>query len=367
MLKAYTNAIVFTGEKFVRDQILITENGRIQGFSKTLPKAAEVIDCAGNYLAPGLLDLQIYGGGGSMFYSSLTKDGLFAIADAIVKTGTPGFFISLATNSMEVFKKAVEVVKDHPHPAVLGINLEGPYINSKKKGAHLEKYIKKPDLAELEDLLKFGDGVIKMMTVAPEMVDESTIQLLQKYQVLVSAGHSDASFEQAMQGFKWGIPAVTHLFNAMSGFHHREPGLPGAVFSAEHIYASIIPDGLHVHKEVIKTSKKILGERLFYITDGVAEVKEGEYIHLKQGDYFRLPDGTLSGSALTMAGAVRFSVQELNFSLEESLRMSSLYPAKVAGIQDQGKIEKGYKANFTCLSPQLDVVFTTVEDQIIKA
>lgn len=366
-MKAFTNAIIFTGETFLRNRVLLVDNKEIAGFvdQNSIPEGREVINCKGCFLSAGLIDLQIYGGGGYLFSSSLTASSLHAIADDLVKKGTTGFMIALATNSFEVFRKAVEIVKENPHPAILGVHLEGPYINPLKKGAHIEKYIKKPDVEELKTFLDFASGTVKMMTLAPEECSKEAIDLLLKNDVIISAGHSNATFEQAEKGFEMGIKAATHLFNAMSSFHHRDPGLPGAVFLNEHVSSSIIPDGIHVSFEVVKIAKQILKERLFFITDAVEEVREGEYIHIRRNDRFELPNGTLSGSALTMPLAVKNGFEKIGLSLEESLRMASLYPAKLAGIDDVGKIERGYKANLVCLGEDLKLQFTVLEGEVI--
>ncbi len=366
-MKAFVNAKIFTGEKFLQNKVLLTESGRIVEITDFIPESAEQIDCKSGTLAPGLIDLQIYGGGGYLFSTALTAESLHAIANDLVKKGTTAFNITLATNSFDVFRKAVQIVKKKPHPALLGIHLEGPYMNPLKKGAHIEKYIKKPDIAELTQFLEESGGVVKMMTLAPEQCNKETVELLMKYGVLVSAGHSNATFSGAKESFSWGIKTATHLFNAMSPLHHRKPGLPGAIFQSDEVCASIVADGIHVDFEVIKIAGKLMGSRLFYITDAVEEVKSGDYIHLKKNDHFELPDGTLSGSALTMPLAVRNGVNKVGLTVKESLKMATIYPAKVAGLTDAGKIQKGYKANLVCLDDDLNLRFTVLEGKAISA
>lgn len=366
-MKAYINARIFTGDDFIQNRVLLAHNGLIKDIVDEIPEAAEKVDCANGILSAGMIDLQIYGGGGYLFSTELTAESLKAIADDLVQKGTTGFYITLATNSFGVFRKAVEIVRDNPHPAVMGVHLEGPYINPVKKGAHLQQYIKKTDATELKDFLNFASGTVKMMTVAPEQCDEESLELLLNAGVLLSAGHSNADFEQANEGFRRGIRTSTHLFNAMSAFHHRDPGLPGAIFRSDEVKASIIPDGIHVHFEVVKIAKQLLGNRLFYITDAVEEVRRGEYIHIRQKDHFSLPDGTLSGSALTMPLAVKNGVEKANIAIEESLRMATVYPAELAGVSGVGRIKKGYKSNLVCLDENLETVFTVLGDQLTRA
>lgn len=366
-MKAFVNADIFDGEAFLYDKVLLTDGRKITQVLDTVPDGAEVIDCSGAILAPGMIDLQIYGGGGYLFSSSLSAASLLAIADDLVKKGTTGFYITLATNSFDVFRRAVDIVKKNPHPAIMGIQLEGPYINPVKKGAHVEKFIKRPDIDELKHFFEEADGVVKMMTLAPEVCTSDTIDFLLRHDVLLSAGHSNATFDEANTGFGYGITAATHLFNAMSPLHHRKPGLPGAIFQSRTVCSSVVADGIHVNFEVIKIAKRLMGERLFYITDAVDEVKDGPYIHVRKGNHFELPDGTLSGSALTMPLAVKNGVDKIGLTAAESIRMASAYPAKVAGLSDAGFIRDGYKANLVCLDRNLNLKFTVLEGNMISA
>ncbi len=357
MITALTNATVFTGLEEIRGKAVLIENGSIKALidPSTLPQQAVVEDCSGHYIAPGLIDLQIYGGGGYLFSDKPSVQALKAMADALVKSGTTGFMLTLATNSMDIFREAIQVVKNNPHPALLGLHLEGPYLNPVKRGAHIEHYIKIPQIEEVQALLKEAEGVVKMITLAPEMVDPAIVRLLIDNGVVVSAGHSNATFEEGVRGFANGIQTATHLFNAMSALHHRDTGLPGAVFQTPHIYASIIADGIHVDYQTLTISKKLLQERLFLITDAVEENLEGAYVHVKQNDRFTLPDGTLSGSNLTQLTAVRNCVQHAGISLAEALRMASLYPAQLIQAGDRGKIEAGAKADLVVFDKNFDV------------
>lgn len=203
------------------------------------------------------------------------------------------------------------------------------------------------------------------MTLAPEMCDPEIIHLLRDNGVVVSAGHSNATFEEALNGYESGITTNTHLFNAMSSIHHRGTGLPGAIYLSQKVYASIIADGIHVDFNTLKISKKMMGDRLFLITDAVEENKEGAYVHAKQKDRFTLPDGTLSGSLLTMLSAVKNCVEKADIPLDEALRMASTYPARVAGLSDRGKIEPGMKANLTIFSKDYQPEITVLNGKII--
>lgn len=348
MLTVLTNGTFFTGKEIIKDKALLLENGTVKAWVDpvSISTEARVINHEGHYIVPGLLDLQIYGGGGHLFSDDPSFAALTAMATGLVRSGTTGFLITLATNSMELFEKGIDVVRDNPHPAVLGLHLEGPYINPVKKGAHIEQYIKRPERKEVEALLKRAQGVVKMITLAPEMCDPEIIRLLLDNGVIVSAGHSNATYQEAAAGYRNGIQTTTHLFNAMSPLHHRDIGLPGAAYQAGKAYASIIPDGIHVDFEALSISKKVMGDRLFLITDAV-EPSTGAYPHVRQKDRFTLPDGTLSGSAITLLQGIHNCVQHAGIPLDEAVRMASTYPARLLGVPERGKITIGQKADLT--------------------
>jgi len=279
-----------------------------------------------------------------------------------VQSGTTSFLLTLATNSVPVYRDAIHTVRYNPHPALLGLHLEGPYINPEKKGAHLEEFIKVPTTEEVGAMCDEAKGILKMMTLAPEVTDAAIIQLLVNSGVIVSAGHSNATYEEGIAGFEAGIETVTHFFNAMSSLHHRATGLPGATAVAN-VYASIIADGIHVDFSTVVLSKKILGKKLFLITDAVEESLEGPYLHVKTEDRFTLSDGTLSGSKLTLLQAVKNCVQYCGIPLDEALRMASTYPANLLGAKNLGRFEPGAKANIVLFDGAFNVLGVYLESK----
>lgn len=367
MQTAFVNGTIFTGKEKITGKALITKEDTITKMvqNEAVEEGIKKIDCNNLIIAPGFIDLQIYGAGGYLFSNAPSPEALHAMAKALVSSGTTGFYPTLATNSMDIFLQAIKVVKENLHPAVLGLHFEGPYLNPIKRGAHIKEYIRKAEKKEVEGLLKEAEGVLKIMTLAPEMVDEAIITLLKDNGVIISAGHSNATFKEAVKGYDRGITTTTHLFNAMSSMHHRDTGIPGAVYLSKNIYASIIADGIHVDYNTLMISKKIVKERLFLITDAVEENKEGAYIHVKKEDRFTLPDGTLSGSKLTLLKAVRNCVEHAEISLDEALRMASTYPAQVMNLSDRGKIEPGLKANLTIFSKDYKPVFTVLNGELL--
>lgn len=357
MVTAFKNATLFTGMEVVTGKVLLTEGEYILGIVSpgAIPDDSVTIDCKGLNLAPGLIDLQIAGGGGCLFSSSPTPESLKKIIPAIIKSGTTAFLISLPTNSFEVYQEAFNTLKNNPDKAVLGLHLEGPYISTSKRGAHIREMIRKPVRKEIEDLLTEANGVVRMMTVAPEVCDAEIIDLLINSGLVVAAGHSNATFIEAINGFDKGVHTVTHLFNAMSPVHHRDPGLPGAAFLSDKVFASIIADGIHVDYNMISITKKIMKERLYLVSDAVEENTEGAYKHIRQNDRFILHDGTLSGAKLSLFEAVRNCVSYAGIPLEEALRMASAYPAKVIGDSERGYLTEGCRADLISFNDGLEL------------
>lgn len=351
VITAIKNGTIFTGDAVIADgQALLVEGERIAGIvnESEIPSDASVWDAEGANIAPGLIDLQIYGAGGYLYAADRSARALDEISKTIVATGTTSYMLTLATNTLDVFREAMSVAANYAHPAFLGLHLEGPYLNAKKRGAHPEELVRRPDLAEIQALLdSTGGDRVKIITIAPENFEEETIRRLLDRGLVLSAGHSDADSAQATQAFDLGVQAATHLFNAMSPLHHRASGLPGAVFLHDKVAASIIADGIHVAYDLVKISKRVMGERLFLITDAVTTSDTGLYSHIDKGDHFALPDGTLSGSALTLLQAVENCVKHVGIPLEEALRMATRYPARVIGADDLGGLQPGMRANIT--------------------
>jgi N-acetylglucosamine-6-phosphate deacetylase len=367
MLTALTNATVFTGKETLTGKTVIIEKSKISALSDAgyEPSDANIVDCSGKFIAPGLIDLQIAGGGGYLFSSSPSPEALKAIGDSIVRTGTTGFLIAIPTNTFDVYSEVIRTVRNNPLPSVLGLHFEGPYISTQRRGAHIPGCIRLPQIRELESLLAEADGVIKMMTVAPEVCTGEIIECLRKNNVVAAAGHSNATFREAVRGFSWGIKTTTHLFNAMSQLHHRDPGLPGAAFVTGNVYASIIADGIHVDYNMVSIAKKIMGERLFLVSDAVEESSDGATMHRRQKDRFTLPDGTLSGSVLSMMTAVKNCVAHAGIPLDEALRMASAYPAGLMNLQGRGMIEPGCRADLAIFNDNFEMCHVFSDGELI--
>lgn len=361
MNTVYKNGIIYTGEEKEKGKAIIVRNNVIEAIvdEQHIPEGSIIKDLQGLNIAPAFIDLQIYGGDGKLFSADLDVESIHATYQYGLRGGCTHFMITIATNTIEVFLRGIDLVRQYWQQGgkgCLGLHLEGPYINPTKKGAHLASCIKKPGLDEVKLLLEKGKDIIKMMTIAPEMCDDEIITLLMEHDIIVSAGHSNATYAEATQKFSLGIPTATHLFNAMSPLQSREPGVVGAVYNSNNIKASIVADGIHVDFAAVSISKKIMGDRLFFITDAVAAASKGDYPHVFRGDRYTLPNGTLSGSALTMMQAVKNVVQHCGITLEEALRMASTYPAQLLSNNiAHGKIKQGYAADFVIFDDSLNV------------
>jgi len=358
---AYVAEKIFTSEEWVTGHAIIVEDGVVKCLipTKELPADIEKKYWSEAFIAPAFIDLQIYGANKKLLAVHPGSDALQDLYQYCKDGGATLCLPTLATNSNNVFISDIDAVKQYRikgGKGILGLHLEGPWINKKKKGAHVEQFIHSPTVKEVEELLDYGEGVIKMITLAPEVCSKEVVEFIQSRNIIISAGHSDATFEQAVESFHSGVTAVTHLYNAMSPFQHREPGLVGACFHHKRIRASIIADGYHVAYEAIGIAKNIMKERLFAITDAVTETTEGPYQHKLDGDRYTC-NGTLSGSALTMHKAFVNLVQHAGIEIEEALRMCSTYPAEVIRINDtNGKIAPGYAAQFVVINKQLKLV-----------
>jgi N-acetylglucosamine-6-phosphate deacetylase len=311
------------------------------------------------FIIPALIDLQLYGADGRLLSEFPEKNTIEKIYQYCLESGTGFFQPTIASQSKEVIYASIDAVKAYQAAGgkgCIGLHIEGPWIHTSKKGAHDVSVIHVPDIEEVESILAYGKGIISMITLAPEVCTSAIIKTIQASGVIVSAGHTNASYETAMQFFDDGIPVATHLFNAMSAFQHRAPGVVGALFNHPTAMSSIVPDGYHVDFAAIRVAKKIMGDRLFCITDAVTSTSTGLYQHTLVGEKYESA-GTLSGSALTQLKSIQNLVEHVGITLDEAIKMCSVYPAKVLQHKNiTGTIEKNKKANLLCLSAELAIL-----------
>lgn len=357
----YTASRIFTGEGWLENHALVVKDQVIEEILpvSALPGGNNQQHFSGAFIAPAFIDLQIYGAHEKLFAVYPEPASLAALVEYCRRGGAALCLPTIATNTKEVVYRCIDAVKAYRAAGgegVPGLHLEGPWINPLKKGAHIASLIHSPAIEDVKEWLEYGKGVIKMITLAPEQCSREVIDLIVSNDIVVSAGHSNATYRQATESFGAGVTTVTHLYNAMSPLQHREPGLAGATLDHTKVMASIIPDGYHVDFAAVRIAKKIMQERLFVITDAVTTTNEGYYKHYLAGDKYEA-DGILSGSALTMQKALYNLVHHAGIALEEALRMCSLYPARVMRWDDRlGKIEAGYDAGLVVLDEELQVV-----------
>lgn len=363
-----TNATVHTGTEVLQNQSIIVENGRIK---KSDQKAdAKIIDLKGKHISAGFVDTHINGGEKYYFTQHATDETIQDIYESSLKLGTTHVLPTLITSPLENILKGIEATRNYleknPTSGVLGMHLEGPFLNLAKRGAHLARYIKKPTNSELEEIIKYGKGIIKLMTIAAENFTPEQIEMLLESGIKISLGHSNATYKQAKSAYNQGIKLCTHLFNAMTQMQHREPGVVGATFDSDEVYAPIILDGFHCDYAAARIAYKIKKDKLFLISDALfvgEKVKQFQWeefdAYLENGQY-RNSEGNLAGAAISMADCVRNAVQQVRISLEEAIKMATIRPAKALGFEHQiGQIAEGFPAKFVVFDENLSN-FTTL-------
>ncbi|MEZ9268563.1 N-acetylglucosamine-6-phosphate deacetylase [Vibrio splendidus] len=372
---ALSNCKIYTGSDVLTDHAVVIENELIKKVCPTseLPEGIEVRDLNGANLSPGFIDLQLNGCGGVMLNDEITADTMQIMHKANLKSGCTSFLPTLITSSDEDMHAVITAAREYHNQyqnQSLGLHLEGPYLNVAKKGIHSVDHIRKSD-SEMIELICENNDLVAKVTLAPELNDPEHIERLRKAGVVVSIGHTNATYAEARQGFESGITFATHLFNAMTPMVGREPGVVGAIYDTPEVYAGIIADGFHVDYANIRIAHKIKGEKLVLVTDATAPAgADMEYfIFVGKKVYYRDgkcvdENGTLGGSALTMIEAVQNTVEHAGIALDEALRMATLYPATAIGVESKlGRIKKGMVANLAVFDRDFNVKATVVNGQ----
>lgn len=367
-----SGARIFDGENFLVDQAVVVEGERIAAIVPYAerPRGA-ALDLAGGLLAPGYIDVQVNGGGGVLFNEDPTPEGIARIAAAHRKHGTVGLLPTLVTDAPEVMAAAIAATREARRrtPATLGLHLEGPFLDPRRRGAHELKYIRDLGPDDVETIVDANCGAV-MMTLAPNRVGAADIAELARHGVLVSLGHSEASYEEARTAIQAGARAFTHLFNAMSASLGREPGMVGAALDLADAFVGIIADGHHVHEANLRIALAAKRrDRFMLITDAMPPAAGGPDHFELQGrrvtranDGLRLDDGTLAGSVLTMDEAVRYVVNVVGLELGDALAMASRVPATFLRRDNElGRIAPGHLASLVHLDDELRVCETWIE------
>ncbi|MGO2404234.1 N-acetylglucosamine-6-phosphate deacetylase [Vibrio litoralis] len=372
---ALINTKIYTGHDVLTEHAVLVDADKIQSIVKVddLPKEIETHDLQGANLSPGFIDLQLNGCGGVMLNDEITAETMHIMHKANLKSGCTSFLPTLITSSDEDMQQAISAAREYQQRyqnQSLGLHLEGPYLNVLKKGIHRPDFIRQSDDEMIQTICDNHD-VIAKVTLAPEQNEPEHIQRLRDAGIVVSIGHTNATYQEARQSFANGITFATHLFNAMTPMVGREPGVVGAIYDTSEVYAGIIADGFHVDYANIRIAHKIKGDKLVLVTDATAPAGADmdHFIFVGKKVYYRDgkcvdENGTLGGSALTMIEAVQNTVEHVGIALDEALRMATLYPARAIGVERQlGEIKPGMVANLTVFDRDFNVKATVVNGQ----
>ncbi|QXC56734.1 N-acetylglucosamine-6-phosphate deacetylase [Vibrio mimicus] len=372
---ALTNCKIYTGNDVLVKHAVIINDDKIEAIcpADSLSSDINIVDLNGANLSPGFIDLQLNGCGGVMFNDEITAKTIDIMHKANLKSGCTSFLPTLITSSDENMRQAIAAAREYqsqyPNQS-LGLHLEGPYLNVMKKGIHSVDFIRPSD-DEMIEIMCANRDVIAKVTLAPENNKPEHIEKLVEAGIVVSIGHTNATYAEARQSFESGISFATHLFNAMTPMVGREPGVVGAIYDTPDVYAGIIADGFHVDYANIRIAHKLKGEKLVLVTDATAPAgaEMDHFIFVGKKVYYRDgkcvdENGTLGGSALTMIEAVQNTVEHVGIALDEALRMATLYPAKAIGVDNKlGRIKKGMIANLTVFDRDFNVKATVVNGQ----
>lgn len=374
MLKAIINAKIVFEDNIADDLVVVYDEHISQIITQDELMQfdnIETIDVNGAYLSSGFIDIHIHGSGGADTMDA-TNEALQTISKTILSTGTTSFLATTMTMSKEKIVNALENISDNTDKVdgakIVGVHMEGPYINIAMCGAQDINYIQKPSF----DIIDKYSNIIKMITLAPEIENgyEFIREIREKYpHIILSIGHSKANYEETVNGFESGISHATHLGNAMSGFHHRDPGVLGATLNSD-ITCDVIADLIHTHKATLELFWKAKKDKLMLITDAMRAgcMKYGEYdlggqrVRVEDGRA-TLGDGRLAGSVLKLNIALKNMKENTSMSLIDVIKSVTSIPAKKLGL-NSGRIEVGLSADMVVFDESFDILMTIVDGDI---
>ena len=370
-MKAVVNGKIIDGKKIIEGSVLYFDE-KIRGISREKPGSeCEVINAEGHYVSAGFVDIHIHGSGGADVMDA-TPEALETISRTLLKTGTTSFVATTMTMPQSAIIGALETVRTYGPKVsgakIAGIHLEGPFINPARSGAQDSSYIQEPTLDWLMPYL----NLVRVITIAPEIKGaQAFIETVKEAypHILLSIGHSNMDYEGALESFSWGISHATHLFNAMPSWHHRKPGIVGAVFDSK-VTADIIADLIHTHPSILGTVEKVIGERVILITDAMRAgcMKSGAYdlggqrVTVKEGRA-ELDNGVLAGSVLKLNEAVRHYYVHTEATLAEAVFAATTLPAKRLGLPC-GSLKRGYDADIVIFDEDVNVQSVYVDGEL---
>jgi len=379
MTLALVNGRILREAGWAENQVVLIEGGRISRIvaRDTQWNADRTYDLQGQTLLPGFIDVQVNGGGGVLFNDDPSVTSIREIGRAHRRFGTTGFLPTLISDDLEVVSRAVKATHDAIEagvPGVLGIHIEGPFLNAERKGVHDASKLRwlKEDAIDLLTSLKGGKTLV---TLAPERTTPQIIRKLREAGVIVSAGHTNGTYDEIRTALDHGLTGFTHLFNAMSQLTPREPGAVGAALDDDESWCGIIVDGHHVDPVVLKIAMRSKRkDRFMLVTDAMPTVGAPNKSFQLQGRPISVNDnmlvdesGRLAGSDIDMATAVRNAPAMLEVDLAQAARMGSLYPATFLGLEGHfGRIEPGYRADLVLVDAGVRVLETWIGGEASK-
>lgn len=365
------NASYLDGQFHLVKGDLEIDGGKILRVGEKLPYTQEdmVVDCQGYTIVPGFVDIHIHGCAGADTCDG-SREAIDTMAKFLITKGVTSFCPTTMTVEEEVIEKALLAAKacmDSPAPdsaRVVGVNMEGPFISAAKKGAQMEEAIRQPDIQLFRRFFQACGGIVKLVDIAPEEPGGLDFVKQAKELCTVSIAHTTAGYDQAKEAFDAGITHATHLFNAMTGLHHRKPGVVGAVFDDQRIRGELICDGHHLHPAVLRIAFQQLGDRAVVVSDSMRAngMAEGESFDLGgqmvtvRGGLATLEDGTIAGSVTNLHQEVK-NLVGFGVPFEQAVKAATLTPAEAIGLEGEiGSIEPGKRADLVVLDQNLDIV-----------
>jgi len=374
---AIKNGLLIQHQFLKRADILVDGEKIIEiGRSLAVPRDAYSIDARNLYVSPGFIDTQVNGGAGYSFLDN-TEEAFERIRIFHAMYGTTSLLPTAVAFPIQETRNFLGLVKTFRkiHPNILGAHLNGPLVSEKKRGAMNQKYILPPTLENLKMLISGFEDTVRIITLAPEVPGiEKLIPVLKKYGIVASIGHSDATYEEARKAIDMGITHFTHFFNAMRGFHHREPGVVGAALASKSTTVGLIADGIHVHPAAIRLLVKLKGvSAICLVTDSIRAtgMKDGAYesggvrVFVK-GKKAETRNGTLAGSTLTMIEAIRNFKASCEISLPQAVQAATLNPARLLKINNiKGTLDERKDADIVVFDENFRVHYTIIRGEIV--
>jgi N-acetylglucosamine-6-phosphate deacetylase len=358
---------------------ILIRNGQIESVhmgSGCSDSADYEIDGKGQFLIPGMIDVHIHGAEGFDMMDGMIGS-VEAVSKACAKTGCTSFLATSVSSSLEDLLRMITNVKElagsEPGAQIIGIHIEGPYLNVKRKGMQNERYLRHPDLEEMKIIMQKSGSLLRMVTLAPELPGGlGMISFLKEKGIIAAIAHSDATYDDAKQAFTCGASHITHCFNGMRPIHHRDPGVIVAAFEESSVSVQAIVDDVHLHPAIVRLLYREKGpDKMVLITDALQAMGMGDGTYLFGGHEVRvmdgvasLEDGTLASSTVTMNEALAKTVK-LGISLKDAVKMATQTPADILGLENKGRIKSGADADLVLMNDTFEVLWTMVNGRIV--